>query len=64
MLKNSEKKNWVSGTFQNGNLVELIEYNSEGDDRKFRKIVEALHERKTNWINNDVTLLSFNIFVD
>jgi hypothetical protein len=64
VLKNSEKKNWVSGCFQNGNLVELIEYNSEGDDRKFRKIVEALHERKTNWINNEVTLLSFNLFVD
>ena len=30
ILRNCEKKNWVSGYFENGNLVELIEYNSEG----------------------------------
>ena len=43
ILKNSDKKNWVSGYFENGNLVELIQYNSEGEDKKFYKIIEALH---------------------
>lgn len=51
ILKNSEKRNWVSGFFENGNLVELLEYNSESDDMKYKKVIEALHERRTNWIN-------------
>lgn len=44
--------------------MELIEYNSEGEDKKFYKIIEALHERKTNWINNEVEMIDFNQFVD
>jgi hypothetical protein len=30
ILKNREKENWVSGYFKNGNLAELLEYNSNG----------------------------------
>ena len=52
ILKNTEKKNWVSGYFKDGNLVELLEYNNETSNKNVQKIIEALHERKTNWINN------------
>ena len=30
ILRNVSKRNWVSGYFEKGNLVELIEYNNEG----------------------------------
>jgi hypothetical protein len=30
ILKNNVKKNWVSGLFDKGNLVDLVEYNNEG----------------------------------
>jgi hypothetical protein len=42
----------VSGFFEKGNLVDLLEYNNEGEEKNYDKIVEAMHERKTNWINN------------
>jgi hypothetical protein len=42
--------------------VELIEYNNEGENKSQDRIVEALHERKTNWINNDVHLLPMELF--
>ena len=29
ILKNTEKRNWVSGYFKDGNLVELLEYSNE-----------------------------------
>ena len=30
LLKNAAKKNWVSGYFEKGNLVDLVEYSNEG----------------------------------
>ena len=52
ILKNSMKKNWVSGNFEKGNLVDLVEYNHEGGEKKFDRIIEAYHEKRSNWINN------------
>lgn len=62
VLKNSSKKNWVFGFFEKGNMVDLLEYNNEGEERKLEKIVEAMHERKTNWINNDVSIMQMDSF--
>lgn len=39
ILKNTQKKNWVSGYFKGGNLVELLEYSSEGSNKGIGKIV-------------------------
>lgn len=39
VLKNNNKKNWVSGYFKDGNLVELIEYSNEGSSKNITKIV-------------------------
>jgi hypothetical protein len=61
-LRNTAKKNWVSGYFEKGNLIDLLEYNNEGEEKKFDKIVEAMHERKTNWINNEIVLFEMSIF--
>ena len=62
VLKNNAKKNWVSGYFEKGNLVDMLEYNNEGEDKKYDKIIEALHQRKTNWINHEVNLISLDQF--
>lgn len=40
----------------------MLEYNNEGEEKKFDKIVEAMHERKTNWINNEIILFDMEIF--
>lgn len=64
ILKNTEKKNWVSGYFKDGNLVELLEYNNETSNKNVQRIIEALHERKTNWINNEILLLDLTFFID
>ncbi len=52
ILKNASNDNWVSGMFSNGTLQDLLEYNNNRDNYRYAKIVESLHERKTNWINN------------
>lgn len=43
VLINDEKKNWVSGLFRDGNLAELLEYSSEGENKRYDKIIENLH---------------------
>jgi len=40
-----------------------LEYNGEGEGRKITRIMEALHERKTNWINYDIHLQDMTFFV-
>ena len=62
LLRNTAKKNWVSGFFQKGNLVDLFEYNNEGGQKRYDKIIQGLHERKSNWINNDIVLPSLDFF--
>lgn len=39
ILKNNEKKNWVSGFFRDGNMTELLEYNSEGSGKNIERII-------------------------
>ena len=64
VLKNKEKKNWVSGYFKDGNLVDLLEYSNDGATKNINKVIEVLHERKTNWINNEVQLPRMDLFID
>jgi hypothetical protein len=45
-------------------LADLYEYNNEGGEKRFDKIIESLHERKANWINNEITLVSIDMFDD
>lgn len=52
ILKNEYKNNWVFGSFENGNLSQLMDYSHEGDTRKLEKLLLLMHERKSNWINN------------
>lgn len=39
LLRNTAKKNWVSGFFDKGNLVDLFEYNNEGGEKRYDKII-------------------------
>jgi hypothetical protein len=54
ILKNEIKNNWVFGTFEGGNLNELVEFSHEGDVHKLNKLVLLMHERKNNWISNEI----------
>ena len=62
ILRNTAKKNWVSGYFEKGNLIDLLQYNNEGEQKKYDKIIEAMHQRKTNWINNEIVLFEMEVF--
>lgn len=64
MLINQEKQNWVGGVFREGNLVDLLEYSSEGEHKRFDRLIEHMHERRSNWINNEITLVDPNFFMD
>lgn len=55
VLRNVSKGQWVSGYFERGELVDLVEHQTELDGPRYQAILEALHERKNNWINNEVT---------
>lgn len=35
LLRNTTKKNWVSGLFERGNLIDLFEYNNEGGEKRY-----------------------------
>ena len=43
-------------------MADLYEYNNEGGEKRFDKIIENLHERKANWINNEINLVSIDMF--
>lgn len=64
LLRNIGKGSWVSGFFERGNLVELLEHNKgEGESQaSFNAILKMFHERKTNWINNEILLPSLEPF--
>ena len=62
VLKNIHKHNWVSGNFEKGTLVELITYGNEGDEKAANKAIEQIHERKTSWVDRDLTVPSQYFF--
>lgn len=43
-------------------MIDLIEYNHEGGDKKFDKIIQGYHEKRSNWINNDIQLIDWQFF--
>lgn len=63
LLKNTLKNNWVYGSFQSGNLVDMIDYNNDGDTKKLAKIISDMHERKSSWINKEIELEDPNFFL-
>ena len=56
LLYNTAKKNWACGLFESGNLVDLYQYNNEGGDKKYDKILESLHVKKNNWIDFEIKI--------
>lgn len=44
-------------------MVELLDYNNEGDTRKLAKFIELMHERKSSWINKNVDIENPNMFL-
>ena len=56
MLKNAQKRNWVSGNFEKGSLVELLTYGNDGDDKPASRVLEAIHQSKTSWVDKELTV--------
>ena len=63
ILKNTLKNNWVFAYFERGNMSELFDYSHEGEGKKFQKLIEGMHEKKTNWIDKDLQLVDAELFL-